>query len=110
MGDAARVLGFEIPSDFARAYPVSKEWLTPLIRKMDAVAAIYCLAASVSPGSEDAFLSVADSAKGLPVFNSSAETRAERASWATHGFFRRHISSTGSRCLPWTRWQNDHFP
>ena len=31
------------------AYPVSREWLTLLIRRMDAVAAIYRLAASMSP-------------------------------------------------------------
>ena len=33
-----------------RAYPVSREWLTLLIRRMDAVAAVYRLAASMSPG------------------------------------------------------------
>ena len=37
---AARVLGFATPSDFVRAYPVSREWLTLLIRRMDAVAAV----------------------------------------------------------------------
>ena len=47
---AARVLGFETPSDFVRAYPASREWLTLLIRRMDAVASIYRLAASMSPG------------------------------------------------------------
>ena len=35
---AAQVLGFETPSDFVRAYPKSREWLTLLIRRMDAVA------------------------------------------------------------------------
>ena len=44
------LLGFATPSDFVRAYPVSREWLTLLIRRMDAVAAIYRLAASLSPG------------------------------------------------------------
>ena len=48
--EAAGFLGFEIPSDFVRAYPVSREWLTLLIRRMDAVASIYRLAASLSPG------------------------------------------------------------
>ena len=33
-----------------RAYPVSREWLALLIRRMDAVAAFYRLAASLSPG------------------------------------------------------------
>ena len=33
-----------------RAYPVSREWLALLIRRMDAVASVYRLAASMSPG------------------------------------------------------------
>ena len=48
--EAAGILGFETPSDFVRAYPVSREWLTLLVRRMDAVAAVYRLAASLSPG------------------------------------------------------------
>ena len=48
--EAARVLGFATPSDFVRAYPASREWLTLLIRRMDAVAVVYRLAASMSPG------------------------------------------------------------
>ena len=48
--EAARLLGFATPSDLVRAYPVSREWLTLLIRRMDAVAAVYRLAASLSPG------------------------------------------------------------
>ena len=47
---AAGILGFATPSDFVRAYPVSREWLTLLIRRMDAVATVYRLAASLSPG------------------------------------------------------------
>ena len=47
---AAGILGFATPSDFVRAYPVSREWLTLLIRRMDAVAAVYRIAASLSPG------------------------------------------------------------
>ena len=35
-----------LPSDFVRAYTASREWLTLLIRRMDAVAAVYRLAAS----------------------------------------------------------------
>ena len=50
IGEAARVLGFETPSDFVRAYPMSREWLTLLIRRIDAVASVYRLAASMSPG------------------------------------------------------------
>ena len=48
--ETAELLGFATPSDFVRAYPASREWLTLLIRRMDAVAAIYRLAASLSPG------------------------------------------------------------
>ena len=50
IGEAAWTLGFGTPSDFVRAYPVSREWLALLIRRMDAVAAVYRLAASLSPG------------------------------------------------------------
>ena len=49
--EAAELLGFATPSDFVRAYPVSREWLALLIRRMDAVAAVYRLAASLSPAS-----------------------------------------------------------
>ena len=48
--EAADFLGFDTPSDFVRAYPMSREWLTLLIRRMDAVATVYRLAASMSPG------------------------------------------------------------
>ena len=48
--EAAELLGFETPSYFVRAYPMSREWLTLLIRRMDAVASVYRLAASMSPG------------------------------------------------------------
>ena len=47
---AAESLGFETPSDFVRVYPASREWLTLLIRRMDAVATVYRLAATMSPG------------------------------------------------------------
>ncbi len=45
IGETARALGFDTPSDFVRAYPMSREWLTLLVRRMDAVAAVYRLAA-----------------------------------------------------------------
>ena len=48
--EAVQLLDFDTPSDFVRAYPVSREWLALLIRQMDAVATIYRLAASLSPG------------------------------------------------------------
>ena len=50
--EAAQVLDFPTPSDFVRAYPMSKEWLMLLIRRMDAVAAVYRLAATLSPGTD----------------------------------------------------------
>ncbi len=50
IGETARVLGFQTPSDFVRAFPVSREWLTLLIRRVDAVASVYRLAATMSPG------------------------------------------------------------
>ena len=50
IGEAAGILDFKTPSDFVRAYPVSREWLALLIRRMDAVAAVYRLASSLSPG------------------------------------------------------------
>ncbi len=49
---AADFLDFDTPSDFVRAYPMSREWLTLLIRRMDAVAAVYRLAATMSPGTD----------------------------------------------------------
>ena len=52
VGEAAGILGFKTSSDFVRAYPVSREWLTLLIRRMDAVASVYRLAASLSPGTD----------------------------------------------------------
>ncbi len=47
---ASDALGYDAPSDFVRAYPASRQWLTLLIRRMDAVASIYRLAATLSPG------------------------------------------------------------
>ena len=50
--ETAGILGFETPSDFVRYYPISREWLTLLIRRMDAVASVYRLAATLSPGTD----------------------------------------------------------
>ena len=52
IGEAAGFLGFVSPSDFVRAYPMSREWLTLLILRMDAVASVYRLAASMSLGND----------------------------------------------------------
>ncbi len=48
--EAAQVLDFDTPSDFVRAYPLSREWLTLLLRRMDAVVSVYRLAATMSSG------------------------------------------------------------
>ena len=50
IAEAANALGYDAPSDFVRAYPVSRQWLALLIRRMDAVAPVYRLAATLSPG------------------------------------------------------------
>ena len=50
--EAADFLGYDTLSDFVRACPMSREWLTLLIRRMDAVAAVYRLAATMSPGTD----------------------------------------------------------
>ncbi len=50
IAEAADALGYDAPSDFVRAYPVSRQWLALLIRRMDAVAPVYRLAATLSPG------------------------------------------------------------
>ena len=52
IAEAADVLGFDAPSDFVRAYPVSRQWLALLLRRMDTVASVYRLAATLSPGVE----------------------------------------------------------
>ena len=48
--EATEVLDFDTPSGYVRVYPMSREWLTLLLRRMDAVATVYRLAASLSPG------------------------------------------------------------
>ena len=50
ISEAPSILGFHSISDFVRAFPLSKEWLALFIRRMDAVASIYRLAAALSPG------------------------------------------------------------
>ena len=50
IAEAADALGFDAPSVFLRAYPVSRQWLTLLLRRMDAVASAYRLEATLSPG------------------------------------------------------------
>ena len=50
IAEDANVLGFDAPWEFVRAYPASRQWLTLLLRRMDAVAPVYRLAATLSPG------------------------------------------------------------
>ena len=52
IAEAADALGYDAPSELVRAYPVSRQWLTLLLRRMDAVALVYRLAATLSPGVE----------------------------------------------------------
>ena len=46
--EAADAPGYDAPSEFVRAYPASRQWLTLLLRRMDAVASVYRLAATLS--------------------------------------------------------------
>ena len=50
IGEVSDALGFAAPSELVRAYPVSRQWLTLLLRRMDAVASVYRLATALSPG------------------------------------------------------------
>ena len=50
IAEATDALGFDASSEFVRAYPVSRQWLALLLRRMDAVASVYRLAATLSPG------------------------------------------------------------
>ena len=79
---AAELLGFGTPSDFVRAYPVSKEWLTLLIRRMDAVASVYRLAASMSPGIDGLRTHVEFHRRG----RFDAPTTAGRSAWCARAW------------------------
>ena len=50
IAEAADALDYDAPSDLVKAYPVSRQWLALLLRRMDAVASVYRLAATLSPG------------------------------------------------------------
>ena len=50
--ETADFLGYDTPSEFVRAYPMSREWLTLLLRRMDALASVYRLTATMSPGGD----------------------------------------------------------
>ena len=66
VGEAAWVLRFATPSDFVRAYPTPWERLTLLIRRMDAVAAVYRLEAATTHHSRPVF-SLAAPHRSFPV-------------------------------------------
>jgi len=85
IGETAWTLGFATPSDFVRAYPMSKEGLTLLIRRMDAVASVYRLAASISPRHRRALVPGGDSPLGhfdatITSATAAASTSCARAS------------------------------
>ena len=80
IGEATRVLGFATPSDFVRAYPASKEWPTLLLRRMDAVVAVYRLAASMSPGIDGLRSHVEFHRRGAST-PPSPSTTAEASTW-----------------------------
>ena len=85
------VLGFETPSDFVRAYPMSREWLTLLIRRMDAVASSTdspprCPPAST--GSGPAWSSTAGAASTPP----SPSTTAAASAWCARALALRRRS------------------
>ncbi len=50
IAEAAAALGYDAPYEFVRACPVARQWLALLLRRMDAVASAYRLAATLSPG------------------------------------------------------------
>ncbi len=50
IAEAADALDYDAPYEFVRAYPVSRQWLELLLRRMDAVVSVYRLAATLSPG------------------------------------------------------------
>ncbi len=47
--EAAAILDYATPSDYVRAYPMFKEWLTLLMRRMDAIASVYPVSPRHSP-------------------------------------------------------------
>ena len=95
VGEAAWVLGFGTPSDFVRAYPMSREWLTLLIRRMDAVASVYRLAASMSPGI-DGLRSQVDSTAEAASTPPSRSTTAAASAWCARAWpFVGGLSTTG---------------
>ena len=63
--EASRILGFRTLSEYVRAYPMSREWIRLLIGRMDVVAGIYRLAATMSPGADGYRTRVEFRRKGL---------------------------------------------
>ena len=48
--EASRMIGLKSAAEYVRAYPMSSQWLRILIQRMDAVVAVYRVAAMMSPG------------------------------------------------------------
>ena len=83
--EAAHLLDFDTPSDFVRAYPMSSEWLTLLIRRMDAVASVYRLAATMSPGIDGLRSRVEFHRRGAST-PPSPSTTAETSAWCARAW------------------------
>ena len=90
--EAAGLLGFATTSDFVHAYPVSREWLTLLIRRMDAVAAVYRLAASLSPGIGSRHSQVEFYRRGRFDATITPSTTAAASAWSGQGLALRRRS------------------
>ena len=94
--EVAAVLGFGTPSDFVPAYPVAREGLALLIRRLDAVSAVCRLAASLSPGINGLRSQVEFHRRGR--FNATVTLHdGRRFGVARQGLaLRRRLSTTGS--------------
>lgn len=79
------MLDFETPSDFVRTYPMSREWMTLLIRRMDAVAFVYRLAATLSTGFDGLRSCMEFHAGGASMPSSPSTTAATLACALRHG-------------------------
>ncbi len=100
--EAAVLLGFDTPSDFVRAYPMSREWLALLIRWMDAVAAVYRLAAALSSGI-DGLRSQVEFTAGAASTPPSPSTTAASSAWCGRAWpCGGDLSTTGCGLSPGT--------
>ena len=77
--EATETLGFDTPSDFVRAYPMSREWLTLLICRMDTLADLYRLAASTAYAPPWSAIAEAASTPPSPSTTATASAWCDRA-------------------------------